>query len=116
MEVGVELWIGVEVVYIVSRDGRAIGVVLVNGEELTGRAVVVGIDPKRALTRLADLVVVGPSMLWRAGNIRTPGTVAKVNLVLSGLPRFTAAGDDARLFRGRIVIAPGINAMERAHD
>ena len=36
--------------------------------------------------------------------------------MLSGLPRFTAAGDDARLLRGRIVIAPGIDAMERAHD
>jgi phytoene dehydrogenase-like protein len=36
--------------------------------------------------------------------------------VLSGLPRFTAAGDDGHLLRGRIVIAPGIDAMERAHD
>ena len=36
--------------------------------------------------------------------------------MLSGLPHFTAAGDDARLIRGRIVIAPGIDAMERAHD
>ena len=75
-----------------------------------------GIDPKQALTRLADPVAVGPSLLWRAGNIRTPGTVAKVNLVLSALPRFTAAGDDARLLRGRILIATGIDAMERAHD
>ena len=115
-EAGVELRTGAEVAHIASRDGRATGVVLVNGEELTARAVVAGIDPKRALTRLADPVAVGPSMLWRAGNIRTPGTVVKVNLVLSGLPRFTAAGDDARLLRGRIVIAPGIDAMERAHD
>ena len=36
--------------------------------------------------------------------------------MLAGLPRFTAAGDDVRLLRGRIVIAPGIDAMERAHD
>ena len=60
---------------------------LAGGEELTARAVVAGIDPKRALTGLADPVAIGPSLLWRAGNIRTPGTVAKVNLVLSGLPR-----------------------------
>jgi phytoene dehydrogenase-like protein len=90
--------------------------VLAGGEGLTARAVVAGIDPKQVLTRLADPVAVGPSLLWRAGNIRTPGTVAKVNLVLAGLPVFTAAGDDARLLRGRIVIAPGIDAMERAHD
>ncbi len=115
-EAGVEIRTGSEVATITSRDGRATGVVLADGEELTARAVVAGIDPKRALTRLADPVAIGPSLLWRAGNIRTPGTVAKVNLVLAGLPRFTAAGDDARLLRGRIVIATGIDAMERAHD
>src|SRR4029077_19448093 len=32
------------------------------------------------------------------------------------LPSFTAAGGDPRLISGRIVIAPGIDAMERAHD
>jgi hypothetical protein len=62
---------------------------------------IAGETPKRALTRLADPVAIGPSLLWRAGNIRTPGTVSKVNLVLAGLPRFTAAGDDTRLLRGR---------------
>jgi phytoene dehydrogenase-like protein len=113
---GVEIRTSAEVVAITSRDGRATGVTLAGGEELTARAVVAGIDPKQVLTRLADPVAVGPSLLWRAGNIRTPGTVAKVNLVLSGTPRFTAAGDDGRLLRGRIVIAPGIDAMERAHD
>jgi phytoene dehydrogenase-like protein len=115
-EAGVEIRTGAEVVSIASRDGRATGVVLTGGEELAARAVVAGVDPKRVLTQLADPVAVGPNLLWRAGNIRTPGTVAKVNLVLAGLPTFPAAGDDARLLRGRIVIAPGIDAMERAHD
>src|SRR3954464_13464601 len=113
---GVEIRTGADVAHITSHDGRATGVVLAGGEELTARAVVAGIDPKRALTSLADPVAVGPSLLWRAENIRTPGTIAKVNLVLSTLPRFIAAGDDARVLRGRIVIATGIDAMERAHD
>jgi phytoene dehydrogenase-like protein len=113
---GVEIRTGTEVIAITSRDGRATGVVLAGGEELTARIVVAGIDPKQALTRLADPVAVGPGLLWRAGNIRTPGTVAKVNLVLAGVPRFTAAGSDESLIRGRIVIAPGIDALERAHD
>jgi phytoene dehydrogenase-like protein len=116
LEAGVEIRTGAEVASITSLDGRATGVVLADGEELSARAVVAGIDPKRALTRLADPVAIGPSLLWRAGNIRTPGTVAKVNLALAGLPRFSAAGDDARLLRGRILIAPGIDALERAHD
>jgi phytoene dehydrogenase-like protein len=113
---GVEYRTGTEVAAITSRDGRAGGVVLVGGEELTARVIVAGIDPKRVLTRLADPVAIGPSLLWRASNIRTPGTVAKVNLVLSRTPRFSAAGDDESLIRGRILIVPGIDPLERAHD
>jgi phytoene dehydrogenase-like protein len=115
-EAGVEIRTSAEVTDITSRDGRATGVVVAGGDELTARAVVAGIDPKRALTGLADPVAIGPSLLWRAANIRTPATVAKVNLVLSELPAFPAAAGDARLLRGRILIAPGIDAMERAHD
>jgi phytoene dehydrogenase-like protein len=113
---GVEIRTGAEVVSITSGDGRATGVVLAGGEELAASAVVAGIDPKQVLTRLADPVAIGPSLRWRAGNIRTPGHIAKVNLVLAGLPRFTAAAGDDSLVRGRIVIAPGIDPLERAHD
>jgi phytoene dehydrogenase-like protein len=48
-------------------------------------------------------------------NIRMPGTVAKVNLALSALPKFTAISDDAAL-RGRIHIGPEIDYLERAFD
>jgi phytoene dehydrogenase-like protein len=114
---GAEIRCGAEVVAITSRDGRVTGVALATGEELASDAVVSGLDPKRTLTALCDPVAVGPTMLWRAGNYRTPGVVSKVNLVLDRLPAFTAAaGDDETLLRGRIVVAPGIDAMERAFD
>ena len=114
---GAEIRTGAEAVAVRSHDGRATGVVLANGDELDAAAVVSGIDPKQTLTRLVDPVAVGPSLRWRAGNIRTPGMVSKVNLVLSGLPVFPAAnGEDDHLLRGRIVVATGIDAMERAFD
>jgi phytoene dehydrogenase-like protein len=117
MAAGAEIRCGAEVSAITSRDGSVTGVVLEGGEEIVGRVVVSGLDPKRTLTGLCDPVAVGPSMLWRAGNYRTPGVVSKVNLVLDGLPRFAAAnGQDEALSRGRIVIAPGIDAIERAYD
>ncbi len=116
---GGEIRTGAEVAAIRTADGRATGVVLADGEEIGSRIVVAGADPKRVLTTLLDPVVVGPGMRWRAGNIRTPGTVAKVNLALRGMPRFPAAGDGAEALgrlRGRIVIAPGIDHVERAFD
>jgi len=114
---GAEIRTGAEVTAITSRDGRATGVVLASGEEISARAVVSGADPKRTLVGMVDPVALGPSLGWRAGNIRTPGVVAKVNLALRKLPTFPATGDDAeRLLRGRILVAPGIDAMERAFD
>jgi phytoene dehydrogenase-like protein len=116
---GGEIRTGAEVVRVTSQDGRATGVVIASGEEIGARIVVAGIDPKQVLTRLVDPVAIGPSLRWRASNIRTPGTVARVNLALAGLPAFTAAGsgpEAERLLRGRIVIAPGIDYLERAFD
>jgi phytoene dehydrogenase-like protein len=115
---GVEIRTGAEVAAIVSRDGRVTGVALAgSGEEIRSPVVVSGLDPKRTLVGLVDPVALGPSLGWRASNIRQPGVVAKVNLVLRRLPRFPAAGSDAEvLLRGRIVVAPGIDAMERAFD
>ena len=91
--------------------------VLADGDELSARAVVAGIDPKRTLTKLADPVAIGPSLLWRAGNIRTPGTVVEgQSRAVGAAARSPPPAAIARLLRGRIVIAPGIDAMERAHD
>jgi phytoene dehydrogenase-like protein len=115
---GGEVWTGAEVASISERSGRAVGVVLASGEQLAARTVVAAVDPKRLLTGLTDPVTLGP-VSWRAANIRMPGTVAKVNLALAGLPAFAAAsGDDdgPRLLRGRIAIGPGIDAIERAFD
>ena len=96
-------------------EGRVTGVVLEGGEEITARAVASGLDPKKTLCDLVDPVAVGPRLRWRAGNIRMPGTVAKVNLVFSRLPNFTSVTEPEAL-TGRIVIAPGIDYLERAHD
>jgi phytoene dehydrogenase-like protein len=114
-EAGADVRTGAEVVRITSRDGVATGVVLANGEEIKARGVVSGADPKRTLG-LTDPVALGPSMGWRGGNIRTPGVVAKVNLALKRLPTFPAAAGDEAVLRGRIVVAPTIDQMERAFD
>ena len=116
---GGEIRTDAEVIAITTAADRANGVALVSGEEIAARIVVAAHDPKRALTGLVDPVVLGPELRWRAANIRTPGTVARINLALSGTPRFSAAGDGpdaAQALRARIVIAPGIDYLERAFD
>ncbi len=111
---GVDVRTGAEVVAIRSTDGRVRGVTLADGTELDAELVVSAADPKRTL-RLCDPVELNPYEVWRAENIRQPGAIAKVNLVLSGLPAFHGA-DDAERLQGRIVVGLSIDHVEQAMD
>ena len=99
----------------VRRDGeRVSGVVLESGEEIGGAIVVSSLDPKTTLLDLVEPEALGPTLSWRASNIRQRGVTAKVNFALRDLPRFTAAADDERSLRGRILIAPSMRYLELA--
>jgi phytoene dehydrogenase-like protein len=106
---------GAAVERLLQRDGRVVGVVLAGGEEIEARAVASAVDPRQTLLRLLDPVALDPEDVQRIRNFRTAGMASKVNLALSGPPRFVAAPDDASL-RGRVHIGPGIDALERAFD
>ena len=108
---------GADVERVLVDGDRVRGVALLGGEEVDASIVVSGADPKRTLLGLLDPVTLGPSLAWRARNYRTPGVTAKVNFVLSGLPSFAAdGGDDPEHLSGRILIAPGIDYLERGFD
>jgi phytoene dehydrogenase-like protein len=117
---GAEIRTGAEVVGVATLDGRVTGVVLGSGDEIAAPIVASGLDPKRTLLGLLPPLELGPNLRWRAGNIRQPGRVARVNLGLSGLPEFPAAGgreEAARRLRGRILVgATGVDDIERAFD
>jgi phytoene dehydrogenase-like protein len=110
---GVQIRTGAEVVAIRSRGTRAVGVTLADGTELNAPVIVSGADPKRT-ARLCDPVTLGPTMVWRTGNIRQPGATARVNFALSGLPAFHGGTEET--LAGRIVIAPSLDDVERAMD
>jgi len=113
---GAEIRIGNAVAAITTRGARVTGVALASAEEIEAPVVASSADPKRTLLSLVDPVALGPTLVWRAGNIRMGGTVAKVNLALDGVPSFPSTGGDHRRLEGRIVIAPGIDDLERAFD
>jgi phytoene dehydrogenase-like protein len=113
---GAEIRTGAEVTAILTKGGRVTGVALASGEEIAAPVVISNADPKRTLLGLVDAVELGPTLAWRAANIRMPGVVAKVNLAMDGLPPFPgAAGEEERL-HGRILVAPGVDYVERAFD
>jgi phytoene dehydrogenase-like protein len=113
-EAGVEIRTGAEVDQVLTDGEMVTGLALASGEQVAAGVVVSSVDPKTVLTRWLDPVVVGPQLRWRAGNIRTPGATARVELELSAPPSFT--GLDAEQAAGRLVVARGVDEVERAFD
>ena len=97
-------------------DARAHGVVLSTGEEIPARAVISNADPKRTFLKLTDPSLLSPTFTKRLQNYRMNGTVAKVNLALSGLPKFAALDGNDCALAGRIHVGPEIDYLERAFD
>jgi phytoene dehydrogenase-like protein len=111
---GAEIRTDAEVEAIRTKGRRTVGVTLADGAEIDADLVVSAADPVTTL-RLVDPEVLGPELVWRAGNIRQPGATAKVDLALSGVPAFYGADGQERL-EGRVVIGPSIDDVERAMD
>ncbi len=113
---GVEIHTNAEVAQIKVTDGKAVGVVLSNGDEIDTRAVVSNADPKRTLLGMVDPQHLAPSFLQRLQHYRMNGTVAKVNLALNGLPSFMGVGGNASLLGGRTQVSPEVDYLEHAFD
>jgi phytoene dehydrogenase-like protein len=111
---GVNIRTGCGVQRIDVEGDRAAGVTLENGERLEARAVVSGVDPKRTFLSLCDADHLPPEFLWRMKHYRMRGTLAKVNLALSELPRFPGATRE--MLAGRVRLAPDLDYLERAFD
>jgi phytoene dehydrogenase-like protein len=114
---GTEIRTSAEVIEIRVKDGAATGVLLSNGEEINAKAVISNADPKRTLLKLTDSTHLSPDFVQKLQHYRGNGTVAKVNLALSGLPSFTALKNgNGNALKGRIHIGHEIDYLERAFD
>jgi phytoene dehydrogenase-like protein len=115
---GADIRLDAEVRRIDVREGRATGVTLASGEELRAKAIVSNADPRRTFLGMIDPVNLEPGFLGRIRSYRSWGTVAKINLALSGLPTFSAlpSSDGVHALAGRIHIGPDLDYLERAFD
>ncbi|HYN10489.1 MAG TPA: NAD(P)/FAD-dependent oxidoreductase [Vicinamibacterales bacterium] len=101
---------------IMARDGRVTGVVLDGGDEIPARTVVSAVDPRQTFLKLTDPADLPPTFVDRIRNYRARGVTAKINLALDRAPVFTSFEGDAVPSRGRFVVAPDIDYLERAFD
>ena len=113
--VGVQIRTGARVARVIVEEDRATGVILEDGTEIRARAVISNADPRRTFLDLVDPVNLDPGFMTKVRNFRMRGTVAKVHLALGGLPSFAGVANPADL-HGRLIIAPGIDYLERSFD
>jgi phytoene dehydrogenase-like protein len=118
-EAGAELRTDAPVERITTRDGRATGVVLESGEEITAGAVLSSADVRVTLGRLLEAGTMSPESDEAVRRYKFRGSSGKVNFALDRLPTFrnlppgTDAGD---VYRGMVSISPSIDYLEHAYD
>jgi phytoene dehydrogenase-like protein len=105
---------GVQKVLVENR--KAVGVVLENGDELRAGLVVSNLDAKRTFTRIIDKEHLPEGIYEKACNFKIRGSSGKVNIALSGLPKFTGVPDNRYVNRGGQGFTGSLETMERAYD
>ncbi|TMK34038.1 MAG: NAD(P)/FAD-dependent oxidoreductase [Actinobacteria bacterium] len=87
---GCEIRTDARVKKIVVRNGRAVGVVLDDGQELRAPALVSCIHPQIAFLDLIDRHELPPDFVWDIERWKTRSGVVKINVAISELPDFKA--------------------------
>ena len=113
---GGEVKTGSGVQQILVKNGKAVGVVLENGDELKAKIVVSNLDAKRTFTQIIDKKDLPEGIYERARNFKIRGSSGKVNIALSGLPEFTGVPDNRYMNRGGQAFSGSLETMERAYD
>ena len=121
---GAEVRTDAAVERVLVRDGRATGVALANGDELSAPIVVSGLDPRRTFIDLVESKELPADLVSSIANFRFRGSSGKVNLALDALPNFSFLKDNggyrsplmANALRGAVSISPSVEYLERAYD
>ena len=101
---------------VLVRNRRVVGVVLDNGDEVRARVVVSNLDAKYTFTRILDRRDLPEGIYEKARHFKIRGSSGKVNIALSGLPKFAGVPDNPHLNRGGQAFIGSMETLERAYD
>ena len=96
-------------------NGKARGVILENGDEIDAGIVVSNLDARRTFTRIMDRNDLLDGIYEKAKNFKIRGSSGKVNIALSGMPKFTHVPDNCYVGRAQ-AFTGSLETMERAYD
>jgi phytoene dehydrogenase-like protein len=115
-EAGVEIRTKAPVGKILVKNGRAAGVVLQSGEELSANVVSSSVDPHLTFEKFLEPSELPGDFLEGVRRYKFRGSSGKVNLALDALPNFKCLPGPGAHLRGAVSISPSMEYMERAYD
>jgi phytoene dehydrogenase-like protein len=101
---------------ILTKNGRATGVALDNGDELRADVVISSVDPANTFLKFMDPTELPDDFVTDVRRYKYRGSSGKVNLALDGLPNFTCLPGAGPHLRGAISMSPSVDYMEQAYD
>jgi len=113
---GADIRVNAAVAQVLVKHGRAVGVVLANGDEFYADVVVSSLDPKRTFLDLVDSASLPDDFLDAILKYRIRGSSGKVNLALDAAPDLACLPGAGPHLRGAISISPSVDYLERAYD
>jgi phytoene dehydrogenase-like protein len=117
LEAGVELSTDAPVREVAIAGGRATGVVLEDGSDLSARVVVSNLNPRLLFTSLVAAEHLPEAFRERMASWKCGSGVFRMNVALSELPSFTALPGAARAEQhgASIIIAPSLTYLDNAY-
>nr|WP_240504611.1 NAD(P)/FAD-dependent oxidoreductase [Tsuneonella mangrovi] len=113
-EAGGEIATGSPVEQVLVEGDRAVGIRLVNGEEVRAKRVIANLGPKPLFDRLVPREAVPEDFARAMAGYQGGSGSLRMNLALSGLPQFTDAPPGDTHLRAGIIVAPSLDYMDRA--
>jgi len=113
---GAEIITDAGVDHIEIKNGRAVGIVLENGDGIKAGTVISSLDPNRTFLKMVGENELSKSFVRQIKRYKNRGSSGKVNLALSRIPNFNDGRPGHQHLKGDITIAPSIDYVERAYD
>jgi phytoene dehydrogenase-like protein len=117
-DAGVEISVDAPVARVLVDGGRAVGVALDSGEELAAPVIAANVGPALLYRQLVERSDLPGDFARRIDGYKTGSGTFRMNVALSELPDFTVLPGKARAehHTAGIIIAPGMDYMDRAYD
>jgi len=111
---GVEISLESPVARVLVDGERAVGVRLLGGEEIAADRVVANVGPKLLYDRLIDAADLPADFRRRIRAFKVGSGTFRMNVALTGLPKFTCLPEPGEHHQSGIILAPTLDYMDRA--